>query len=657
MRHRTFAALIISFLLASVLLIGTTSSPREVEAQPTGIELGALCVHFSTGAVSAPINPATATCPSGHFILPIPDAFPFILAIHPFTQAVIYTPTPLPGYINIQLPDAGIVPFCMSLYTRQLSYSPTNSCPFGSIPVLLVGEIAPEASDDGPFSVLINTTLDSTVTPADDNLLSNDDLGLPAGTIASFGGGSLPGDASTTPAGNSIGLAGGTVQVNANGSFILTNPTTPGDYTFDYRLSNVAGSDDATVMIQVQQAPDAVDDLLLTPAGVSLAGELLSNDLLGFPPAMLANFGGGDLGGSVTDHEPGDTPTLAGGTLQIDAGGSLNLTNPTQTGSFTFDYRLANAAGSDEATVTIQIDDLPTVVATTPLDTATTVAANVSPTITFSEPVTVTGDWFEIACASSGTYNPTGSGGATTVTVVDTDPIFTLDTSTSFTSGELCTVTVVATQVSDDDAIDPPDAMGSDFSFSFTIDSPPTVTSTSPVDGATEVPVDSNITVTFSEAVGVAAGWFNISCGLSGVHTAAVSGGPTSFTLNPDVDFALSESCTVTLMAAQIADQDAGDPPDLLDGNGDGAGGDDYVFSFTTPDAPPHVTLTTPPNLATSVDPAANLMVSFDEGVTVSGDWFVLDCGGTIFNPTGSGGATVVSVTDTDPTFTPQPSR
>ncbi len=43
----------------------------------------------------------------------------------------------------------------------------------------------------------------------------------------------------------------------------------------------------------------------------------------------------------------------------------------------------------------------------------------------------------------------------------------------------------------------------------------------------------------------LAAGWFAISCARSGIHTAAVSGGPTLFTLNPDVDFEPFEVCTV----------------------------------------------------------------------------------------------------------------
>ena len=51
-------------------------------------------------------------------------------------------------------------------------------------------------------------------------------------------------------------------------------------------------------------------------------------------------------------------------------------------------------------------------------------------------------------------------------------------------------------------------------------------------------------------------------------------GGPTSFTLNPDADFAMAESCTVTVLAAKVTDQDLIDPPDAMAA--------DHVFSFTT---------------------------------------------------------------------------
>ncbi|MBA4376798.1 MAG: hypothetical protein C0401_11600 [Anaerolinea sp.] len=68
-------------------------------------------------------------------------------------------------------------------------------------------------------------------------------------------------------------------------------------------------------------------------------------------------------------------------------------------------------------------------------------------------------------------------------------------------------------------------------------DAAPAVVSTVPADGASAVPYDTDVTVTFTEPVNVTSAWYTLSCSISGSHTAAVSGGPTTFTINPDTDF------------------------------------------------------------------------------------------------------------------------
>ncbi len=102
----------------------------------------------------------------------------------------------------------------------------------------------------------------------------------------------------------------------------------------------------------------------------------------------------------------------------------------------------------------------------------------------------------------------------------------------------------------------------------------PFVSTTSPANSATDVAWDANLSVTFSEAVDVSGEWFSISCAESGTHTAVVSGGPITFSLNPAVDFAPAETCTVTIYAAQVSDQDTNEPPDNMVAN--------YSWSFTT---------------------------------------------------------------------------
>ena len=77
-----------------------------------------------------------------------------------------------------------------------------------------------------------------------------------------------------------------------------------------------------------------------------------------------------------------------------------------------------------------------------------------------------------------------------------------------------------------------------------TPDAAPTVLSTVPADGAADVALSTNLTVTFSEPVAAADGAFALTCSASGAHPVAVAGGPTTFTLDPASDLALGDTCT-----------------------------------------------------------------------------------------------------------------
>jgi len=97
-------------------------------------------------------------------------------------------------------------------------------------------------------------------------------------------------------------------------------------------------------------------------------------------------------------------------------------------------------------------------------------------------------------------------------------------------------------------------------------DTAPEVTGTFPVNGATDFPINANLSVTFNEPVNVTGSWFTLVCsvsGPSGVAT-AFSGGPTTFTLDPGVALTNGETCTLTVLADQVSDQDANDPPDNM---------------------------------------------------------------------------------------------
>ena len=97
-------------------------------------------------------------------------------------------------------------------------------------------------------------------------------------------------------------------------------------------------------------------------------------------------------------------------------------------------------------------------------------------------------------------------------------------------------------------------------SQSFTAPNPaPTVTATTPVNGAADFPAAGNLGATFSEAVTAGPGAFTLSCATSGdvniswpTTTAA-----TGFGINTNTALVAGEACTFTVVAANI--RDAGD--------------------------------------------------------------------------------------------------
>ena len=100
------------------------------------------------------------------------------------------------------------------------------------------------------------------------------------------------------------------------------------------------------------------------------------------------------------------------------------------------------------------------------------------------------------------------------------------------------------------------------------VDVVPAVVGTTPADYAFGLPTTSTLTVTFSEPVTLTGEWFGLVCSGSGVHHVAdtvVSGGPTTFTIDPIADFAPAEICIFSVHAASVVDQDSGRPDALAD--------------------------------------------------------------------------------------------
>ncbi|MEZ5585168.1 MAG: Ig-like domain-containing protein [Candidatus Competibacteraceae bacterium] len=293
-----------------------------------------------------------------------------------------------------------------------------------------------------------------------------------------------------------------------------------------------------------------------------------------------------------------------------------------------------DGGSSTPQTQTILLDAAPEVSATTPPDQASDIAINSTISITFSENVTVNGNWVQVGCPS-GTQNIDGSGGAVgTLGVTNANPTYTLNPSVDFANGETCTLTVFAAQVSDDDTIDPPDTMAADFTASFTtVDVAPEVTSTTPTEAAT-VATDQAVTLNFSEDVDVTTASITFNCGAAIAFTPGSTSDINTLTLTPDSALPEGAACTVTVPAAAVSDVDTVDPPDELAAP--------FTLTFNTDTAPDFVS-STPADSTTGVLLDSTIQITFTEPVDVVVADFGLDCGtGTPgFNISGSGTATI----------------
>src|SRR5439155_22065484 len=166
--------------------------------------------------------------------------------------------------------------------------------------------------------------------------------------------------------------------------------------------------------------------------------------------------------------KPGTVLTLppASGTVyfcaKISSGVLRFVTSPSQ-------------CNSTEFPVFVQPNDqAPSVNTTSPANGATHVAVNTNITVNFSESVTVSTSSFSLECPSGTAKSFTVSGSPGSA--------ITLDPTADLPEGVTCAVKVIANSVSDTDSNDPPDHMAADYNFSFTTDSAPAVTTTTPAE-------------------------------------------------------------------------------------------------------------------------------------------------------------------------------
>ena len=205
------------------------------------------------------------------------------------------------------------------------------------------------------------------------------------------------------------------------------------------------------------RAADRLDFQISTDGSSITTGTWTDSDSLDFSSPVVAGTVGA-LNGNVAPNRTAISFTITG----------LNIANGTSFWLRWADSDLIPGADDglsvDDFSLTPQgvivTDTAPSVVSTMPANGSTDAAETSDITITFSEPVNVTGTWFTLTCSSSGLHIGDVGGGPTT---------FTINSNTDLTPGEDCTGTVIGANVTDQDANDPPDAMADSYNFTFRV--------------------------------------------------------------------------------------------------------------------------------------------------------------------------------------------
>ncbi|MBN6150822.1 endonuclease [Xanthomonas sp. AmX2] len=88
----------------------------------------------------------------------------------------------------------------------------------------------------------------------------------------------------------------------------------------------------------------------------------------------------------------------------------------------------------------------------------------------------------------------------------------------------------------------------------------PTVTSTTPAQGASDFPAAGDLAVSFSEAVSLTSGAFALSCSQSGTVALSYPASGTSFAISTNTALAAGESCSLSILAARVSDAGGAHP-------------------------------------------------------------------------------------------------
>jgi large repetitive protein len=229
-------------------------------------------------------------------------------------------------------------------------------------------------------------------------------------------------------------------------------------------------------------------------------------------------------------------------------------------------------------------DQAPMVVSHTPVNNANAIASNSKIKLSFSENVDLSVDAVTLQCPLG---SPIALNGlpVNNISEVELTPVGLLPS-----SGGTCVVTVHKDQLSDSDSIDPPNSLATNYSFSFLLDSIPSVTAATPTAGSTNG-IATAVSISFSEPVTLDNDAVGVVCASLGLPTttttpafsSSLSADGLILSILPAPKWPEAANCSVTLDKNKLHDSDNIDPPDQLAEN--------FTLSFQTDASPRDIAL------------------------------------------------------------------
>ena len=364
-----------------------------------------------------------------------------------------------------------------------------------------------------------------------------------------------------------------------------------------------------------------------TPADADTGVGVNDNIVLNFSKAVDAESGNIVIYKASDDSAVESIPV---GNAKVSGSGSTQITiNPATTLSSSTSYYVQIAATafddsssnsyagiSDATTLNFTTADIgaPTLSSSVPTDGATGIGVNANIVLTFNEAVDAesgniviykSSDDSEVESIPVGNAKVSGSG-STQITI---NPASTLDSSTNY-------YVQIAATAFDDSSSNSYAGINDKTSLNFTTAdvNAPTLSSSTPADGATGIAVDANIVLTFNEAVDAESG--NIIIYKTSddsevesipIGNAKVSGsGSTEITVNPATTLDSFTSYYVKIEATAFDDSSSNSYVGITDTT---------TLNFTTADVEAPTLTFSPLDSATGIADNTNITITFDEAI------------------------------------------